>query len=807
MKNALALIVVFVLMFTSCAGMAAQSAPDQASKSWVSVLQGIDEDIDHMHHLLGSLDRAIPKDINDMDRSILKANGHLNQVVILAGVTGNNPWALRTVLSQVESLRDYLVYKKHTLMQIHNSFGQIKDTWGMLQQVRDENGTQAMTSGVKAMFEDTYARYRDLKREITIRKEMVDKALAKADKEVARIDERYASLKTQVVDSVEEYSFHIYPSVFTIWGMTVFKSNMAEWASQVSKFWMPLLDWVDFVPCVNISVLSAFILFWAGFLFTGWRMRKKDPEAKPYKFIVPLILLAFGLGFTIGPHVTFFSMNHAIQMLCRFFIFTGASMFVWTVVKLDQEPDQTGPKTPLFVFLSVSVTGYFLQFLNMPPSCAGPVWAVVMAGGTLVLVYNRKSYIGPLARVFSHGAIILYPVMAVASILGMGAQMVLLAEAWMLMVLAVYIAVAARPERVVKAKIPGEPKEVKPPSVTYPLVLLVVVYGALGYFFNYLGGRELSKWAINYSLNLGSAQVSIKAILLIICAFFVLKLVIHWIQAIIGRVCREYAQALSNTLQVCVSYIGWLLYAAMILGVFGVPLNSLAWIASGLSVGIGFGMKDIVNNFVSGLILLFGGSVKKGDIIQHKTTVGVVTNVSIRNTTVLTLENNRIIIPNSSILKGDIINYSLEDPRMRLMIPITLAPGAKEKKFKKIVLKTVKNHPHILKEPEPEILFKGFGQLGLEYTLNCWIDNFQRKFKVENELFETLNKQFMKKKVQVAFRTVKTKYKLKKTPEDLLMEMKEKKALFYDTLRKRKRMASSGDRVRKVRASWARGDK
>ncbi|GKT30609.1 Mechanosensitive ion channel MscS like protein, partial [Aduncisulcus paluster] len=149
-------------------------------------------------------------------------------------------------------------------------------------------------------------------------------------------------------------------------------------------------------------------------------------------------------------------------------------------------------------------------------------------------------------------------------------------------------------------------------------------------------------------------------------------------------------------------------------------MSALTWIASGLSIGIGFGMKDIVSNFVSGLIILFGGSIKKGDTLQHKKIIGTVVDVSIRNTTIKALDNTMIIIPNSSFLKGEIVNLNYQDTRIRVTVPVTLVPGSKVKKAKKIMLKVVKKHPNVLKDPAPNILFKRFGQLGLEFEVLFW---------------------------------------------------------------------------------------
>jgi small-conductance mechanosensitive channel len=249
----------------------------------------------------------------------------------------------------------------------------------------------------------------------------------------------------------------------------------------------------------------------------------------------------------------------------------------------------------------------------------------------------------------------------------------------------------------------------------------------------------------------------------------------------------KFNPALAHTLGTTVSYVFWVLYLLVSLHILGVSLSALTWIASGLSVGIGFGMKDLVNNFVSGLIILFGGSIKKGDVIQHKTMIGEVTDVSVRNTTIRTMDNTMVIIPNSSFLKGDISNFSYGDTTIRVTVPVTVIPGTKRKKVVKHMLKTAKKHERVLKDPAPQVLFKGFGQLGLDYHLYVWVGHFQDMYTVQSDLSDELDAVFKDNKIQVAFRTVKTKYKVKKKQENTGEVLRAKRKELYKLVNEKKR--------------------
>nr|WP_279343534.1 mechanosensitive ion channel domain-containing protein [Fundidesulfovibrio terrae] len=252
---------------------------------------------------------------------------------------------------------------------------------------------------------------------------------------------------------------------------------------------------------------------------------------------------------------------------------------------------------------------------------------------------------------------------------------------------------------------------------------------------------------------------------------------------------------MAHTVNATVSYFAWTLFILLSIHLLGVPLSSLTWIASGLSVGVGFGLKDIVNNFISGLIILFGGAIKKGDVIQQGKNLGEVIDVSVRNTTIRTPDNTMVIIPNSTFLRGEIINLSYQDTKTRLTIPVTVVPGTKVKKVIKILLAAARKNENVLKDPPPEASLVRFGRMGLEFELYVWIENFLKKFETEADLVTKIDRQFQDEKVMLSFQGVKIKYKPKGNEEQQLESQRE-------AIRaKRKKVLS---RVRPLRSVYTR---
>jgi small-conductance mechanosensitive channel len=159
-------------------------------------------------------------------------------------------------------------------------------------------------------------------------------------------------------------------------------------------------------------------------------------------------------------------------------------------------------------------------------------------------------------------------------------------------------------------------------------------------------------------------------------------------------------------------------YVALVVN--GIDLSSLALIAGALGVGIGFGLQNIVSNFVSGLILLAERPVALGDRIEVAGVAGQVTKISLRSTTVVTNDNISIIVPNSDLITHPITNWSYGDPKVQLRIPIGVAYGTDVERLRAVLLEVAAEHPSVLKSPEPTVLFEGFGDSALNFELAMW---------------------------------------------------------------------------------------
>jgi len=152
----------------------------------------------------------------------------------------------------------------------------------------------------------------------------------------------------------------------------------------------------------------------------------------------------------------------------------------------------------------------------------------------------------------------------------------------------------------------------------------------------------------------------------------------------------------------------------------GVDLSSLAIIAASLGVGIGFGLQNIINNLVSGIIILAERPISIGDRIEVGGVAGRVTKIQIRSTTVVTNDNITMIVPNADFISNTVTNWSHGDPKVRIRVPVGVAYGSDLKLLQQLLLEAAAEHPKALRDPTPVVLFTEFGDSSLNFELGVW---------------------------------------------------------------------------------------
>jgi potassium efflux system protein len=189
----------------------------------------------------------------------------------------------------------------------------------------------------------------------------------------------------------------------------------------------------------------------------------------------------------------------------------------------------------------------------------------------------------------------------------------------------------------------------------------------------------------------------------------------------------------------------------VVLSRLGLDWSKLQWLVAALGVGIGFGLQEIVANFISGLIILFERPISVGDIITVGDKDGVVTRIRIRATTIRDWDNKELLIPNKEIITGRLLNWSLSDTRLRVSVPVGVAYGSDVALALKILGETVADEARIMVDPRPSIIFSGFGESSLDLVSRFYIDNIDHLWPVKTDLQLEIYRRFAAAGIVIAF--------------------------------------------------------
>ena len=255
-------------------------------------------------------------------------------------------------------------------------------------------------------------------------------------------------------------------------------------------------------------------------------------------------------------------------------------------------------------------------------------------------------------------------------------------------------------------------------------------------------------------LQIVPAQLILGALLLV-----VLTALIRWVT---GRMEHQWLAATpmeTHTREAVSTIIGYVLFlvaALVVLSTIGLDLTKLAFIAGALSVGIGFGLQTIVNNFVSGLILLFEQPVRRGNFVTIGETEGFVRRIRIRATEIETLDRTTVVVPNAELLTLHLKNWNLRDRYGRIICTVGVAYGSDVRLVERLLVEAAEQHPDVLSQgqggaPRPAALFMGFGDSTLDFELRCFVRDVTRRFFVRSDLNFAIDAAFREHDITIAF--------------------------------------------------------
>ncbi|MEX2511754.1 MAG: mechanosensitive ion channel domain-containing protein [Cyclobacteriaceae bacterium] len=256
-------------------------------------------------------------------------------------------------------------------------------------------------------------------------------------------------------------------------------------------------------------------------------------------------------------------------------------------------------------------------------------------------------------------------------------------------------------------------------------------------------------------LMLGETRLTLGLLLGLIISFTLLFIISEIVRKFLAnKVLSRYKLDLGTrqSISTIVKYILIIIGFVTILQNSNVDLSALGILAGAIGVGIGFGLQNITNNFISGLIILFENPIKVGDRIEVDKVYGDVVKISARSTMILTNDNISIIVPNSQFIENPVINWSHNDRNIRFNIPVGVSYKEDPQKIRRILIEVAKQNKGVLEHPEPDVLFQSYNESSIDFNLRIWTSVFINKPMVlKSQLYYEIFRKFGEENVEIPF--------------------------------------------------------
>ena len=221
-----------------------------------------------------------------------------------------------------------------------------------------------------------------------------------------------------------------------------------------------------------------------------------------------------------------------------------------------------------------------------------------------------------------------------------------------------------------------------------------------------------------YSVTVSKLTIAVAVLL---SSFFLSSWGSKWIKRRIMKRAKASITA-ANAIQRITFYILWVAFALIALNIVQIPLTAFAFMGGAMAVGLGFGMQNIFNNLISGFIVIFSRPFKVNDIVEVAGTQGVVEDIGSRSTTIKTWDGLDVVLPNRYFLENSVTNWTGTDLRKREILKVSVSYDSDTRQVEKLLLDIVSGHSSVLKSPAPFVIFKNFGDDGLEFEIYYWFE-------------------------------------------------------------------------------------
>ena len=751
----------------------AQEAPAQQSKdeSLASIWTARAGDIDALVQEATTLHAYAEELSRPLADELRAARAEFTRLSSLYQASRGHPTEQLTLVQQMHTLQQKL---KKRLAPIEEIAGTIN---GRLEEIDTLQTDLAASTrdgsadgdGQSSTVEEGLNKYRrslaDARRTLTPAAARLQSILAPTKTTVARIDQSVANIEGSLVTVWENY--YITPSDTNLDALASTPSLLADWVgslnSRVAFAYPQSVD--EWFNALKIFLGAALIMGILGYLGVQgarmlpgrWHNSLERAIRRSWGWV------GFGLSMLMASDNRYGGIYFGFVLVGSLIIIAGVAALTWRL-RIAVIPILEDKPSPMNRLYPPAAIGVLMLFSDLPTRILGIMWGLVMVIFiAMIFSLNRQHKTEgtlPLLERLSYGCAFWFGIGSLLVTLGGYARLAIL---MFMLLFALVNTVTLSSALMGLVDILAEKifsKKEKPvrnalaEAAGIPLAWLLSLLCTFPWFWAVPGAKYVAAHVLSANYTLGDASFDFSRVLIIVLLFFLFRSFIS-----LGRTSLEHLpdrlpsmeRGVIPPLRTLITYALWTLFIIIALGLVGVNFTSLAVVAGGLSVGIGFGMQNIFNNLVSGLMLIFGRTILVGDYVDVSGASGTVRAINIRSTVIETPERALVYVPNSAIMSGQVTNWTRNSRIVRRSLSIGVAYGSDTTLVTKLLLDAAKEQKNILQMPAPVVYLNNFGDSSLEFTMNVFIDDFDNSVSAMSNLRMIVERLFSENSIDIPY--------------------------------------------------------